>query len=103
MTREQQLYEDILPLAYNPFHGGDDECTQEQAAQDIVEICKEYAQQEAIAFLMWKSSKGYYSQGATQHTTNDTPIWIRQENQLVFSTPISSNKLYELYDQSKNK
>ena len=55
------------------------------------------AKDEAIDFLIWKSKKGYYAQGFTNHTTNDTPLWIRQENQLCFSRPISSNKLFELY------
>jgi len=55
------------------------------------------AKDEAIDFMMWKMRKGFYVQGANNHTTNDTPIWIRQENQLCFSKPISSNQLFEIY------
>jgi hypothetical protein len=51
----------------------------------------------SIDFLIWKSKKGYYAQGATNHITNDTPLWIRQENQLCFSPAISSNQLFKLY------
>lgn len=56
------------------------------------------AKEVAIDFLMWKGKKGYYILGgASNHTTNDDKIWIRQENQLLFSNPISSNELFELY------
>jgi len=61
------------------------------------EPMEEYAKQEALEFNIWKSKKGYYAQGFTNHTTLDTPCWIRQENQLCFSNPISSNHLYNLY------
>ncbi len=71
--------------------------------EEIFIAMDEYAKQEAITFLIWKSEKGYYAQGITRHTTNDDPCWIRQENQLIFSNPISTNKLYELYQKSNLK
>lgn len=78
----------------------------------VIKVCIERAMEEyadikakevSIEFLIWKSTKGYYAQGATQRTTNDDPIWIRQENQLVFSNPISTNKLFDLYINSKQQ
>lgn len=52
-TKEQQLYDKIYPLAYTPWMGGEDECTQEQAAKEIVDIFWDYAKQEAISFKNW--------------------------------------------------
>jgi hypothetical protein len=74
---------------------------------DVINVKEAYcmgytngAREVAIDFLMWKGKKGYYILGgANNHTTNDDKIWIRQENQLIFSNPISTNELFELYNQ----
>jgi len=72
---------------------------------DVDEVNLELLMQErerkrSISFLMWKSEKGYYAQGATKRSDSNSKIWIRQENQVCFSTPISSNDLYDLFIKS---
>lgn len=54
---EKELYDKMLPLAYTPWHGGNDEATSEECANELVSIAAEYAKQQSIAFFKWYGGK----------------------------------------------
>jgi hypothetical protein len=58
----------------------------------------EFAEQTAIEFRTWMDNKGYFAQW------KDALVgYVRQENQLCFSSWRSINELYQLYLKDKSK
>jgi hypothetical protein len=91
MKSKEEILLEHERIGYFP----NDDCIKVEKAKLAMD---KYAKELAINFLMWKGKKGYYVLGGvSNHTTIDDLIWIRQENQLIFSKPISTNQLFQLY------
>lgn len=68
----------------------------EDSKRAINSAMEEYSKQQAIAFRLWMDTKGYFAQWK-----DNSVGYIRQENQLVFSTWQPLENIYNLFLQKQ--